>query len=236
MKITGNGIERALLNAHSTGCGVVSTSSRDLRRAKGQEMTTKIRRIFMILAAAVLLPCLAQTASADTVAKFGCGIVNVCGGGPITVPGPPYVATGANAITNLLTNVGSGSLSPFTFAFDTGAGTASLIDKTNALTGIIVTPTSPTTTGTTTGISFGVQWNLTSAPDIANFFASIPNFGAGVSQVSFETLNGNIDFASVTISPSPVPEPGTIALLGTGLLLCGRLLRKKKEDGDEAAA
>jgi hypothetical protein len=197
-------------------------------------MTTNLRRIVMILAAAVLLPCLVQTASADTVAKFGCGIVNVCGGGPITVPGPPYAATGANAITNLLTNVGP--LSPFTFAFDTGAGTASLYDLTDSLTGVIVTAASQTVTGTTTGISFGVKWDLTAAPDISNFFASIPNFGAGVSQVSFETLNGNLDFASITISPSPVPEPGTIALLGTGLLLCGRLLRKKKEDGDEAAA
>jgi len=194
-------------------------------------MTTNLRRIVMILAAAVLLPCLVQTASADTVAKFGCGLFSVCGGA-ITVPGPPYAATGANAVTNLLTNVGP--LSPFTFAFDTGAGTASLYDLTNSLTGIIVTAASQTTTGSTTGISFGVQWDLTAAPDISTFFASIPNFGAGVSQVSFETLNGNLDFASVTISP--VPEPGTIALLGTGLLLCGRLLRKKKEDGDEAAA
>jgi hypothetical protein len=196
-------------------------------------MTTNIRRIFMILAAAVLLPCLAQTASADTVAQFGCGgfnLLNPCSGGPIAVSGPPYAYATTGAITDLLTNIGS--LSPFTFAFDTGAGTASLFDLTNSLTGIIVTPTSPTSTGTTTGISFGVQWDLTLAPNVANFFASVPNFGAGVSQVSFETLNGSVDSASITISPSPVPEPGTIALLGSGLLLCGRLLRKKKEDGD----
>jgi PEP-CTERM motif len=202
-------------------------------------MTTNIRRILMILAAAVLLPCLAQTASADTVAQFGCGgfnLFNPCGGGPVAVSGPPYAYATTGAITGLLTNVGSGALSPFTFALDTGAGTASLFDLTNVLTGTIVTPASPTTAGATTGISFGVQWNLTSAPDVANFFASIPNFGAGVSQVSFETLNGSVDSASITISPSPVPEPGTIALLGTGLLLCGRLLRKKKEDGDEASA
>ena len=37
-------------------------------------------------------------------------------------------------------------------------------------------------------------------------------------------------------SVSPVPEPGTMALLGTGLLLCGRLLRRKKEEGEESAA
>jgi hypothetical protein len=32
-----------------------------------------------------------------------------------------------------------------------------------------------------------------------------------------------------------VPEPGTIALLGTGLLICGRLLRRKKQGEEEVA-
>jgi PEP-CTERM motif len=58
--------------------------------------------------------------------------------------------------------------------------------------------------------------------------------GSGVSQVTFETSNGSVDFANVRIA-SPVPEPGTMALLGTGLLVCGRLLRRKKK-GEEAAA
>jgi len=39
-----------------------------------------------------------------------------------------------------------------------------------------------------------------------------------------------------TVAKIAVPEPGTIALLGTGLLLCARLLRRKKEDGEETAA
>jgi hypothetical protein len=54
----------------------------------------------------------------------------------------------------------------------------------------------------------------------------------------FQTKGGLIDSASISINgggASPVPEPGTIALLGTGLLLCGRLLRRKRDD-EEAAA
>ena len=32
-----------------------------------------------------------------------------------------------------------------------------------------------------------------------------------------------------------VPEPGSIALLGTGLLVCGRLLRRKRASDETAA-
>jgi hypothetical protein len=86
--------------------------------------------------------------------------------------------------------------------------------------------------GTTTGLSFGVLWNLASAPNVSNFLSGIPGFGLGVSQVSFETKSGLLDSASVTISPTP--EPGTLALFGSGILLCGRLLRRKKQKEAEA--
>jgi hypothetical protein len=188
---------------------------------------TAVRGLLFILLAVMLLPLVAQSARADTIAMFTCGVPNPCGGGPIT--GPPYSATGANSITNLLTNV-PGVLGAFTFSFDMGLGTAKLMDLSDVLTGTI--KGSPTTTpfGTTTGISFGVLWDLTSAPHVNNFFASIPNFGKGVSQISFETKGGQVDSASVTISPSPVPEPGTLALFGSGILLCGRFLKRKKKE------
>ena len=141
-------------------------------------MTTS-RRVLMILAAAALLPCLAQTARADTVAKFTCALT--CGG---------TATTGSGTTTGLVTNDTGLSTDFFIFPFDTVAvpGSTKLWDAS----------------------------------------------GSGVSQVTFETSNGSIDFGNVRIA-SPVPEPGTIALLGTGLLLCGRLLRRKKED-EEAAA
>jgi hypothetical protein len=188
-------------------------------------MTRLFRRILMILAAAVLLPCFAQTASADTVASFGC--INACGGAGVTVPGPPFSAT----ITNLTSNVNGGS---WTFSFSTLTNTASLSDGLNLLNGQIgsnaLFPFGPTSGIFTLGVIF--QLTSLSAPDVSTFFGGVTQ-GLGPGQVSFRMSNGYVDSASVQISP--VPEPGTIALLGTGLLLCGRLLRRKKED-EEAAA
>jgi hypothetical protein len=182
------------------------------------------RRILMILAVAVLLPCLTQTARADTVAKFTCGLT--CGGTATTASG---------TITGLATNVTGLSTDFFTFSFDTVAvpGSTKLWDTTTpgeSLSGKILG--SPMVTNSGAGIQFDVLWDLTFAPQVASFLGNMS--GSGVSQVTFETSNGSIDFANVRIA-SPVPEPGTIALLGTGLLVCGRLLRRKKED-EEAAA
>jgi hypothetical protein len=188
-------------------------------------MTIMFRRILMILAVAVLLPCLTQTARADTVANFGCVIT--CGGTGVKVPGPPFSAT----ITNLASNVNAGS---WTFSFSTLTNTASLTDGSNLLNGQIgsnaLFPFGPTSEIFTLGVIF--QLTSLSAPDVSSFFGGVTQ-GLGPAQVSFRMSNGYVDSASVQISP--VPEPGSIALLGTGLLLCGRLLRRKKQD-EEAAA
>ena len=181
------------------------------------------RRFFFIVVGVFVLSLFVQSAQADSIARFSCGVV--CGGGPVT-SGSTFSATGANSITNLLTNV-PGVTGPFTFSFDTGVGTANLFDLSDTLSGTIFGPVSVTPGGTTTGISFGVLWDLTPAPNVSGFLSGIPNLGAGVSQVSFETIGGVLDSASVTISPTP--EPGTLALFGSGILLCGRLLRRKKQ-------
>jgi hypothetical protein len=190
----------------------------------------------MILAAAVLLPCLSQTASADTVATFSCG-AGTCLGGPVSAAPPNYSATGANSISGLSSNIPAAA-NPFTFSFDTLAGTASLVnyDSSDSLFGTIATGIGAQNFFGSTTINFGVLWNLSSAPDVAYFLGASPDFG-GMSSVMFQTKGGLIDSASISInsSASPVPEPGTIALLGTGLLICGRLLRRKKQGEEEVA-
>jgi hypothetical protein len=86
-------------------------------------------------------------------------------------------------------------------------------------------------------LQFLVSWNLAGASaDIQNYFGG--STGVGFSTVHFTTSATGVQSADVTITAdvTPVPEPGTMALLGAGLLVCGRLLRRKKEDEAESAA
>jgi len=187
-------------------------------------MTIIARRALMSLAVAVLVSCVAQTASADTIAKFTCGLA--CSG-TVSLAGGTVGGLGTN-VTGLTTDL-------FSFSFDTVSvpGSTKLWDTTTPgelLNGTIMG--APMVTNSGAGIQFDVLWDLTLAPQIASFLG-MSNSGTGVSQVTFETADGSVDFANVRIA-SPIPEPGTIALLGAGLLVCGRLLRRKKE-GDEAA-
>ena len=189
-------------------------------------MTIVRRRILMLLAVVVLVSGLAQRASADSIAKFTCGLA--CAGS---------VSLAGGTVGGLGTNVTGLTSDLFSFSFDTVSvpGTTQLWDTTTpgeSLTGTILG--APMVTNSGAGIQFDVLWNLTGAPQISSFLG-MSDSGTGVSQVTFETADGSVDFANVRIA-SPVPEPGTMALLGVGLLVCGRLLRRKKEEGQESAA
>ena len=50
-------------------------------------------------------------------------------------------------------------------------------------------------------------------------------FGLGVVDIDFVTYKGNL--SSGQINPSSVPEPGTIGLVGSGLLAAAGMLRRK---------
>jgi PEP-CTERM motif len=194
-----------------------------------------IRRTLMLLAAAVLLPSLAQTARADSV-SFSCG---PCTAGTIT-GGPPFSTS--TAIAGLTSSLLAGDL--FSFSFNTAvAGSPLLTDGSDEILHGTIVPGSLVEGTTLDSLTFSVVWDLTGAMDVQNVFKTNPNFFGGPSHVDFEPLGssvtpGQVDAALITIrgtTVSPVPEPGTIALLGTGLLVCGRLLRRKREDGEESA-
>jgi PEP-CTERM motif len=197
------------------------------------------RLTLMFLAVAVLLSGLARNANADTVsASFDC---TVCSGGPIS--GPPYVTT--NSVGNLTTgNIASVANVPFSLWFDTStsmsdptADTAKLWGGGSTLLGAIAPGfTTDQQFGALNDLSFLVSWNLSGASaDIQSYFGG--STGVGFSTVHFISNATGVQSADVTITAdvTPVPEPGTIALLGTGLLVCGRLLRRKREDGEESA-
>jgi hypothetical protein len=194
-------------------------------------MSKSLHRVFMILVAAVLLPVLAQTASADTVvADFNCGGANLCSGGPVS--GPPYVTV--TNVTNLLTgSIASLVGDPFSLSFDTSAGTASLFDAgANTLLGNIVNGSTSDSSYTVGGVTYNnltfvALWNLSGATsDVQNFFGG--QTGQGFSTVHFVTSAAGVQSVDVTIS-STVPEPGAITLLGAGLLFCVWVLRRNKQ-------
>jgi hypothetical protein len=68
---------------------------------------------------------------------------------------------------------------------------------------------------------FAGTFDITSTtPGFAN-----TGFGKGLVDIDFVTYNGNL--SSGEIIPGSVPEPGTIALLGSGLLAAAGMLRRK---------
>jgi PEP-CTERM motif len=195
---------------------------------------TIVRRILMLVAAALLLTGLARNASADTVV-FTCG---PCSGVISSPPLQTSTAIGGLATSTIPSLAGD----TFSFSFNVSdPNSPRLADATNdeVLTGTIIALLSNDPSGSGSG-SFNVIWNLSSAIDVRSAFAG--SLFSGPTTVSFEPFDlpgsGAVDTATLTIrgtTVSPVPEPGTIALLGTGLLVCGRLLRRKREDGEESA-
>jgi hypothetical protein len=203
----------------------------------GVPMTIIARRTLMFLATAVLLPCLAQIARADSVVTFGCGdnFANPCSGGPIT--GSGTLLSTVVPIGGLTTSILVGDF--FSFSFNTAdANSPLLTDGTgetlhgSIVAGSVYAPGDDGFGGSQ--VTFNVLWNLATADDVQDVFLSNPAFGGGRSTVNFSTINGatggDVSSAQITIrGVSPVPEPGSIALLGTGLLFCGWLLRRRKQ-------
>jgi hypothetical protein len=116
----------------------------------------------------------------------------------------------------------------FHLSFNTATHVAKLEETggpdTSTLTGIIQTSTvSPTS------VILTIAFN--SLPlDFQNFLGT-PN-GAGLI-TTVELGTGAVQFATAVISPTP--EPGSYLLMGTGMLLCGLVLRYRKGNSQATA-
>jgi hypothetical protein len=194
---------------------------------------------FFLLALVLSVVAIAPAASANSYNLFcagtACGsvqITNISGGVHVNVAMTGGYSIQANANSGgFLFNTGTGltlSLSNFTSA-EFGAVSASLITGVNNGSGKyaygVVKFGLPNGNTSTTGISFDIS-GMTTADLLANNLGNVVGVHYCSPGAQTTKCPGPTGFTSSTPGSS-VPEPGTLGLLGTGLISLAGIVRRK---------
>jgi hypothetical protein len=182
-----------------------------------------VKRALLVAASLLVMPCLAQTAHADSFVDFTCGGTNCSG--TVTQVGSIYSTSGIGGLVQSVAGAPDYQTSLFNLVFNTSTNVVSLTGNAAAgndtLLGTIVGAT-PTSLGGQTLLALTVNW--TSLP---TDFQTFLNASAGSSVGSVIYLNSTGTASSIDFTVTPTPEPGTLLMLGTGLLALGGLVRRK---------
>lgn len=163
---------------------------------------------------------------------FGCNS-GTCTGS-VTASGSNFSASGIGLTNTDATAPPSYSGSAWTLAFNTSTGAISLFNASlGTLSGIIEAFSSHNGNASAT-LSLTVLWNsLPSA--LVTFFGGATSASDVTSllYIGSTSTGGPVNSSGITMFPLLTPEPTSLILLGSGLLVLGAFLRKKLDSSGQ---
>ena len=180
----------------------------------------------IVLAFTALVFLAGTAAKADDI-NFYCGTNNAgaCTGTVVTEPGGNYKLAGSNVFDfdgTYTSNV------PFVFSFDTFTGVANItgtgVDLGQNFSGVISNVVLQKGK-VYSNLGFEVDWPT--VPHDAQVTLGSPT-GFDFVGIEINDKGQTLRQGKIDITPSPIPEPGSFMLLGTGLLAIVGILRRKQ--------